>query len=398
MALNYGALDLLKTIGDFDVTGLSRFSEDHESFVRSKETLEAAYPDFHLLPFPMRYDRHRDGLARQLVSHAKGMGMYLSSSLGFISRRVQPLDRRIRECDHFFFNGGNALFSRGFRDLARLIGIAYPLHRAHACHRPIAFLPQSIPAASGLGRWYIRRHLESARFVSFRESASLKQIDLRRQDAVCTLDLAFFMEGRNEDAAREVVSRYHLEPLRFVPIVPRATTLGDQAYLDPPEYDRTVDFVVHLCESVVQAGHSPLLVVQVETDLRVARDCQRALASKGHAVCVVEEYDPLTLRALYALSRAVFTMRLHAAIFALSVGTVVLGFSRSIWGRKMPGVFECVGIPNLCFQLSPAQSGDPDTTIQAALQGQMDHERDRFLRVIQGEKDRLRTQLQCLLK
>jgi len=347
MALNYAALDLLNTVGDFDIVGLSRFSAAHESFSLSKGALEAAYANFRLFPFPLSYDRHSDGMTSRIAAHARGFGMCLRCGIGFPNHRANALDENIRASDYLLFNGGNVLFSRGFRDLMRLMGVTYPLWRATKLQKPVIFLPQSIPVALGFGRRIIHKYLESARFASFRESTSMEKIQLKRKDTISTLDLAFFMKGLDTDAADEIMSRHQLHPFRFVPVVPRATTLGDHAYLHQDEYRRTVDFVVRLCERVAQAGCSPLLVVQVQTDLRTARDCQAVLATKGYAIGIEEQYNPLALRALYASSRAIITMRLHAAIFALSVGTVPIGFYRTMWGQKMPGIFSDLGIKEL---------------------------------------------------
>jgi polysaccharide pyruvyl transferase WcaK-like protein len=392
-ALNYGALDLLNAVGDFQITGLSRFSFNHDGYRHSKEKLEPAYPNFYLIPFPISYDRHTMSVREQVSAHIRGTSMYLASVLNLPHRQAYELDTAIKESDHFPFNGGNVLFSRGYKDIMRLAAILYPLSRAASFNKPVAFLPQSIPARCGLGGRWIRGYLDRAWLVSFRESISYRGVDLNSNNTLCTLDLAFFIDRMYKGGAESILKRHELKPYQFVPVLPRAMTLGDQSYLPQHEYDGTIRLILRLCKGVMEMGFSPLLIVQVQTDIKVARDCQAALAADGCIVGLEEEYDPFVLRALYASARAVFTMRLHAAIFALSVGTVAIGFYRSIWGQKMPGTFSDLGIGDLCFALDAAEEIEPNDVCRISYEEDLDRYRRVFLDQIRTRRDELVTRL-----
>lgn len=296
------------------------------------------------------------------------------------------------------FNGGNVLFSRGFRDFARLAGVTYPLQRALAMKKPLVFLPQSIPAASGLGARCIRHYLEKASLVSFRESMSAELIGLNRKDAIGSLDLAFFINRTTEGKADRVIASSGLTPFQFVPMLPRATTLGDQGRLQGAAYEQTVRLVVRLCERVLQLGFQPVFVVQVQPDRAVAEDCQAALRISGYHAAVIEQYDPLVLRELYASARAVITMRLHAAIFALSAGTPAIGLYRSIWGQKMPGIYSDLRISNLCCQFDHGNTDALASINAIADDDAIERHRRTVREVIDAKSSELIARLRCALQ
>ena len=111
----------------------------------------------------------------------------------------------------------------------------------------------------------------------------------------------------------------------------------------------TVDLAVTARDELSARGLTAVFVIQTRADVRITRECLELLGSLGEPAPVIEEYDPLVLRGLYSLARGVITFRFHAAIFALSVGTPALEIYRPIWGRKAPGLFADLGIPDLCM-------------------------------------------------
>ena len=342
LALNAGAFDLLAATGDFHVTGISRFGRHSPDYEGTRDWLSKYYPQVELRPFPFVYDRHRQGPVRRAMSLAKG-GVMLA--LG-VTGGMGPA---IGQADFVLFAGGNLLFVRRWSDMVRLYGIPYPLVMALRSNVPIGFLPQSIPDLRfSAGRRRVDRVFRRSRFVYFRESDSLSAVDLTGVPRVRRLlDLAFYIDKMNREQAYGHIQEHQLPVRAFAPLILRVSTLGDQGDLSANEIGDTLNLVQKAAEKISASGLSPCLVVQTRKDLAVTQQCAHRLAEKGIAAPLIEEYDPIVLRALYEQAAFVVAMRLHSGILALSTGTPAVGMYRDIWGRKMPGTFADLGIGEL---------------------------------------------------
>ena len=67
----------------------------------------------------------------------------------------------------------------------------------------------------------------------------------------------------------------------------------------------------------------------------------------------IEEHDPYILREVYRRARFVLTMRLHAAILAMSVSTPVMGIFSEKWGLKNSGILSDYQMPYLVVEQQP---------------------------------------------
>ena len=355
MGLNLGAIDVLNRVGAFRIVGLSRFGAASDQYALTRTYLAEKYPNLQIVPYPIAYDRWRQGKTGRLRALLRG-GAMLARTLCGDQGSAGDLADHLAEADILLFNGGNLLFARGVRDLPRLLGILYPVFLARGIGKRYGFLPQSIPGLdSAIGKRIVTSVLRGASFVHFREGMSARKVSVG--DTVVTrdvLDLAFYIEAIDGDSATALMRKHGLVERRFVPIIVRVTTLGDHGILAPADMRRTVSNVCDLCARISDEGHRPCFVVQTSTDMDVSRRCQQAAAALGVNTPVLEEYDPLILRGLYAQAKAVVTYRLHAAVFALSVGTRTFGLFRSMWGQKMPGTFAALGIPGMCTCIDDA--------------------------------------------
>jgi len=355
MSLNLGAIDVLNRVGTFRIVGLSRFNASNDQYARTRTYLTEKYPNLQIVPYPVAYDRWRQGKPRRLISLLRG-GAMLARTLCGGRNHAGGLADYLAEADLLLFNGGNLLFARNVRDLPRLLGILYPLSLARRMGKRYAFLPQSIPGLdSAIGRRIVASALRGASFVHFREGLSGRKVSMG--DSVKTrdvLDLAFFIEGIDDDGTAALIREHGLVEKQFVPIIVRSTGLGDYGSLTSDDMRHVVANVCDVCARIADEGHRPCFVVQTTTDMDVSRRCQQAAAAVGINAPLLEEYDPLVLRGLYAQAKAVVSCRLHAAILALSVGTRTFGLFRSIWGPKMLGTFAALGIPEMCMCIDDA--------------------------------------------
>ncbi len=387
MAINLGTLDLLNQIGNFEISALSRFSRVQCEFSKTKTYLEKRYNNLTITPYPISFDRHTQNIYGQLCAFVKGVGLYFPSLKHSINK-FDNIFPDISQSSYVIFNGGNLLFSNGLLDDIRLLGLVYPLEIARVLDKPFGFLPQSIP---GLNTRFGRRLVESlfnrARFIYFRESFSMSRLKIG--DSYSTkkfLDTAFYIQGFDYSRANEILQRNNLVKYYFVPIVIRGSNLGDYTELSKLEVIRTVEFVIKICKDLIQEGLMPILVVQTKTDLNITKICQQRVENYGVKIPFIEEYDPLVLRTIYSLSKAVISFRLHAAILALSVGTPTIGIYRSIWGPKMPGIYSDLGIHKFCLNFDENYNAKEVTKLIYSLNNRTWHDVNKQ---ISNEKEML---------
>ncbi|MCR4403016.1 MAG: polysaccharide pyruvyl transferase family protein [Firmicutes bacterium] len=349
MALNCGAVDVLQSLGDVRIVGISRFSEHHPGYSATVRYMRSAYSSVGMLPFPVDYDRHSQSLIRQAIGFLKGSLLFFPSIDCPLTGDNAVL-KAIRSADYVVFNGGNLLFSRSLKDNLRLRGILYPIACAKAFDKPYGFLPQSIPdLANRAGRETIESFLREARFCFFRESVSSRTVELGGSSQCVFPDLAFFIQRTDHEAAMSILASSKLRIGEFVPVVLRASSLGDQNELPDRDRRETTELVGDLFLKLRAMGLQPVLVVQTLQDKRISEASARQGRYLGVEVPIIEELNPLVLRGIYQRAYCTIAFRLHAAILSLSAGTPAIGIYRTAWGSKMPGTFDDLGLRRLCF-------------------------------------------------
>jgi polysaccharide pyruvyl transferase WcaK-like protein len=345
MALNLGAIDLLNSIGDFEITGISRFAQNHPDYQNTCKYLLGHYDNLNVIPFPVDYDRNTQSFFSRVMSYIQGINLIKPSLLR--NSYWDSLFNTIDTSDYIFFNGGNMLFCRSFKDLPRLAGILTPLKIASSKNKDFAFLPQSIPNLNWAGKIICKKIFQRSKFFLFRDSVSEEQYNAITPNSSLSLDLAFFINQINSKESTKILADKKLESKKFVPIIVRGTTLGDQSDLEQKDITKSILIVEKTINKCQNLNLQPVLVVQTRKDLRLSKEVLSKTKDFGWKVPLIEEYDPLTLRGLYKEAAFVVSMRLHAAIFALSVGTLCLCLYKKEWGPKASGIYEQLSIQHL---------------------------------------------------
>lgn len=353
MALNIGALDIINKLNNLNINAISRFSEKHECFGETVKYLGDLYDNVKIVPFPVNYDRNEKKPLKNFLEVAKGSFMYVPRIEKPITGKNEII-QAIEKSDYLIFNGGNLLFSRNIKDNLRLKGILYPVYIAEKINKPYIFLPQSIPSLeNSSGKKKILRIINDSKLSLFRESNSVRKIyknGLNNENVFP--DLAFFIDKINRTKSNEILKNKNLNNVKYVPIILRATSLGDQGQLSEKEQANTIKLISNTIKKIISSGMNPLFIIQTKSDIEFTKKCKLAIEDYLDLnVPLLEEYDPLVLRGIYEKAQAVITFRLHAAIFSLSVGTKTIGIYRKIWGPKMPGIFKDFGIEGWCFNI-----------------------------------------------
>jgi len=339
-AINQGSIELLsRTLPDADFAGVSRFSEESEEFHRLVEAFDRTCVPDQLFGGPVTYDPKSQSRVEQLFSLVGSGVRYGADMTGFADDASfhSTLYRQIANSDLLLFNGGNAIhYSPSHQSIAYLLAILYPLHVARRTQTPYAILPQTIFGLEGLGKRLVVPILNDAEFVMTRDDETFRYLSNfgLETSLINSLDTAF-LNGTPDASGTETN-----EPSRIA-AVPRFSTLGDTGELGDT-VERMEHTFLNTLESMAEEGHDVTLTVQTEMDARWAADNRDRIAAMG--LNYVEDYDPQALRDHYRQMDLLVTMRLHAGIFALSVGTPTVGVYRPEWGPKMPGTFETLDI------------------------------------------------------
>jgi polysaccharide pyruvyl transferase WcaK-like protein len=361
-AINQGSVALLeRTVPEATVTAISRFAADSEEFQRMVQKLDS-HEQLQLFGGPITYDPPSQSRPQQLVSLLEDGLRYSLDMAGIAdsSRLHSQLYKRIADSEGLLFNGGNAIhYSPSQQRIAYLVAVLYPLQLARRSGVPYALLPQTVFGLEGISKRLVLPILEDAEFVMTRDAKTFRYLSEfgLSTPVINGIDTAF-LNGSTSVTARPAAD------LKRIAVVPRFSTLGDTGNLDEAGA-RMEETLFGYLGSLVEAGHKVTLTVQTEIDDRWLDRNRQRLASIG-----VESYasfDPQALRDHYAEIDLLVTMRLHAGIFALSVGTPVIGIYRPEWGPKMEGTFETLDIENYALTWEEATEEKLTAVTETAL-------------------------------
>ena len=335
-AINEGSLELLeRAVPGVDVTAVSRFDADSPEYQRMAEELDTT-----LVGGPISYDPASQSRPAQLAALARNGVQYGVDVAGVADGLPvhSALYDRITDADAMLFNGGNAIhYSPSHGSLPYLLAMLYPLQVARRNDVPYGLLPQTMFELEGVPQRLVRPLLADAEFVMTRDAITfdyLSDFGLPTQ-LINGVDTAFL------NGTPTVGERSPGDSARIA-VVPRFSSLGDTGELDEAGARMQESYLTYL-ERLVASGHEVTLTIQTEIDAAWADRHRDRLDDIG--VDYYERYDPDALRAHYAEQDLLVTMRLHAAIFALSVGTPAIGVYRDEWGPKTPGTFRTLDIP-----------------------------------------------------
>jgi polysaccharide pyruvyl transferase WcaK-like protein len=344
-AINQGSLKYLNTLYD-SVTPqvVSIHPEASSEYQKASEILPWDDLSYELLGGPMHYDPKTQTPLEQYTSlSGDGLRYALDLFNGRIYRTgVQTeMAEEITDSEFLFYNGGNLLHHK--RNLPYLLGVLYPLQVAKWNDIPYGLLPHTIFDIEGRYERLIRSILEGAEFVWTRDGQSYDY--LASEFSLSTpilngLDTAFFLDEPTVSAG-DTADR---SDGQRVAVVPRFSTLGDTGELGTDDAEQQF---VQFLEKLTEAGHEVILTVQTKVEEEWAANNQTVLDRND--IGVFTSYQPQELRTHYNDVDLLVTMRLHAGIFALSVGTPAIGLYRDEWGPKTPGTWANIGLSELAL-------------------------------------------------
>jgi hypothetical protein len=345
MAINQGSLKYLNTLYD-SVTPqvVSIHPEASSEYQKASEILPWDDLSYELLGGPMHYDPKTQTPLEQYTSlSGDGLRYALDLFNGRIYRTgVQTeMAEEITDSEFLFYNGGNLIHHK--RNLPYLLGVLYPLQVAKWNDIPYGLLPHTIFDIEGRYERLIRSILEGAEFVWTRDGQSYDY--LASEFSLSTpilngLDTAFFLDEPTVSAG-DTADR---SDGQRVAVVPRFSTLGDTGELGTDDAEQQF---VQFLEKLTEAGHEVILTVQTKVEEEWAANNQTVLDRND--IGVFTSYQPQELRTHYNDVDLLVTMRLHAGIFALSVGTPAIGLYRDEWGPKTPGTWANIGLSELAL-------------------------------------------------
>lgn len=313
-----------------EVVAVSRFSEKDPRHREILCYLSQRYGDrVILLPSPFSLDRSSG--FKTVESYAKG-AISLARCMVFGWK-----NETVRECSCVYINGGNILRCATLTDYVRLKPFLFFSKLARRNGIPCIFLPQSTTEIKKYGEKSILRELNQAALVCLRESQSFNLInDVMAENLLLSIDMAYFIR----DFTR-VPSKYNVDK-NTVCITLRNYSIGDLEELDILSQNEIQKAILRLISALKEKNITPLIIVQTRKDLEFS---ETVASLCDYKVEILEEHDPLILRAIYASCRCLVGMRLHSLILASSVGTPIVGYFDRSWGLKNPGTLGDLKMP-----------------------------------------------------
>ena len=340
MAICFGLLDLLEEIPDCNITMVSRYSKKDPLFFESKKIIEQYHPSVVVKPGYISFDRSK-GIFSKIKSYISG---WFISTFSCFSRHLK---NDIKDKDLVLFNGGNYLRCNSLTDKMRLKALLFPIKYAKKHGKTVICMPQSTAKAankSSLSR--IKKLCTNFDHIFIRDPISYKYF---LENHVCeenklsqSCDLAFFTKKlSNEFPNIDKLDSFK----RAVSINLRLTGIGDIGTISKDK----VELVHKTFTKLISENNDTLFtfVCQTEKDYIPMENLYKKLAAQGQKnIAFLKSNDAYYLKNVYSLHDALISMRLHASILSISVGTPVIGFAFEEWGFKNTGILNQFGFNN----------------------------------------------------
>jgi polysaccharide pyruvyl transferase WcaK-like protein/O-antigen/teichoic acid export membrane protein len=259
--------------------------------------------------------------------------------------------RRLNDVDLVVMVGGSNVYDNPDvawpLSLARLVQVLYPAWAAGRMNVPVVMAGHTLgPMPRRAGIRIARHMLKGVDRTVLREQTSVELAErLGAADPAVKPDLAFATVARETAKVRAIVDGLAWPADRTLALVirqhPHAGGEADR---------RTLETFAAVARALVDAGRidGVLVVAQAQgpTEIEDDRPLSLALADRLAGVPVRLVRDDLAadeLAALYGSCALVLTVRLHAAILALSQGTPA--YAVAYMTRKTEGVMASCGLP-----------------------------------------------------
>jgi polysaccharide pyruvyl transferase WcaK-like protein len=240
-------------------------------------------------------------------------------------------------CDVYDDGGVLAPFSLG-----RLLTVLYPTWVAGRAGVPVALFGHTFgPFPRRSGRAMARHMLDGVDWARTRERESVAVATrIGLHEVADGPDVAFALPVRTTERTHAIAARFAGRTVGLVVRQhPHRGRDGDDAVLHE---------LVALGRALLAAGRADHLAVVVQARGPTAVEDDRALSARlagllpaGHVTLVDEDLAPGELAAVYGALDFVVTVRLHAAILAMTAGTPA--FAISYFSTKTGGIMGSVG-------------------------------------------------------
>lgn len=260
----------------------------------------------------------------------------------------------------------------------RTLRFAEDVERWRKQGMPVVVLPQALGPFEKPGmKEAFARVLKAANLVYAREKISLEYARQTYPEATSLRLVPDFTNLVKPLAPEEVGS------------INRACIVPNQRMIEKAESQAEIDAYLPFLETAVQAVEEhdvkPVLLVHGLDDRPLVEAVQRRL---GRTFPVIEERDPVGIKAELGRSRLVIASRFHALASALSQGVPSIGTS---WSHKYEMLFDDYGCPDLVLPM-PVE----EARVKAAVSRTLGVERPELIKCLHTKGENLEEQVHAM--
>lgn len=271
-------------------------------------------------------------------------------------------DLNIDDVDLILVSSGEHLFqSEAQSNRESFFWRSMPIYVAKACGLACGVLPSTFgPYESECSKNLISKLIDISDYVGVRDVHSFQLIktQLQRENISLTLDPAFYLDATS---LRESEKKYNK-----VGLIVRAENWGIRLSSEKrrvltnrfreESYTNSIAFKFFfalISNLISETDKSCVIFVQTDADQEVSDCIINSFSGKYRER--INIYRPSSVEDyLDALSHTdcIITSRFHAAILGFNLGKNVFGVYLDVHGHKMPGLFEFLGVPEKCINLT----------------------------------------------
>ena len=253
-----------------------------------------------------------------------------------ISRfHMGKVHRAIRECSLLISGGGSLLQDRtSTRSLLYYLSV---MHMARRLKKPVMVYANGIgPVRGKRNRKLVVHALQRVTSITLRDEDSLRELQnrgLSRQDVLVTADPVFSMQPAEPKLAKQLWTQ--------LGIPEDAKTLGiSLRTVSSNAAERLAELFDGICRDT---GYVPVfLCMQPAVDRKSAQSVMMQMHTKAYLL--PDQVSTQAVMSAVGNMELVISMRLHALIFAATVGTPVMGFD---YDPKVVSLLRTLDMPSL---------------------------------------------------
>ncbi len=246
-----------------------------------------------------------------------------------------------------FISGGGSLLQDS-SSLRSLIYYLWVINLAKRMGLPVVYFAQGIgPLHRRVSQWLTRWVTNKVNLVTVRDPASsqlLKDIGVNKPEIILTADPAFALVPEITEKVTRLIT--NVADDTEGPIVIFALRTWDFDTISIDTFAKTIQGLVSNVNAKVV-----LLPMQLPGDLNLATDI--AVKSGSNVTVATEQLSPRETLGLISQADVVVAMRLHALIFAGTVGTPVLGLE---YDPKVAELMSLLGQTDRCLSMKEANA------------------------------------------